>query len=66
MMLLLWLCGTAMDFLSDIVDNASDSALYQVLVKPIAGVFIAFVVPLFFIGLAVCLWILSAMLWGVY
>ena len=55
-----------MDFLSDIVDNASNSALYQVLVKPIAGVFIAFVVPLFFIGLAVCLWILSAMLWGVY
>lgn len=66
MMPLLWLCGTAMDYLCGIVDDASDSALYQFLVKPIAGFFIAFVVPLLFIGMAVGIWILSAMLWGIY
>jgi len=66
MMLLLWLFGTAMDFLCGIVDDASDSAFNQFLVKSMVGIFITFVVPLLFVGMAVGLWILSAMLWGIY
>ena len=62
MVLLLWLCGCIIDYLSDFVENASNSCVYQFLVKPIAGIFIAFVVPKVFICLIVGVWGLAEML----
>lgn len=56
MVLLLWLCGRTMDYLCNLVDDAGNSYIYQFLVKPVAGVFIAFVVPILFVCLIVGVW----------
>ena len=62
--LLIDLWSTAVDRMCTLVEDASDSVLYQFFIQPLLGVIIAFVVPMVFLGLGVLVWVLAELLFG--
>lgn len=55
---------SCMDGLCDALENASDSALYRIVVLPVAGVIVWVAVPSFFLAAGLVAWFAFGLLLG--
>ena len=62
--LLIWLFAKAMDFLVGIVDSMEDTGVL-IIIKPITGLVVSFVVPMVFICLGISLWAWAEQIFGI-
>lgn len=56
---------SCMDGLCDALENASDSALYRIVVLPVAGVIVWVAVPILFLAVGLAVWVAVGLLLGI-
>ncbi len=62
--LLVWACTRALDFFISVLDGLDDTIINDLLVKPLAGVFISVVIPTAFLAIGIGLWFLAECIFG--
>lgn len=63
--LAMWLCATIMERLSDLSAPDDSSVIAQILINPLLGIIVAFIVPFVFIALGIGVWFAFSSLFGI-